>query len=410
MKLKSKVITISSILTIIIIFSFAIYWKKNRPIAISVFTVKRGNLLTLVSASGSVEAETKAKLSSKIGGKVIAFKTKEGELVKSGQLLVQLDDAELRAQLQQAKAALQGAEANLLTVKRGARTEEIAAAEAQLASAKANLEEAKKNYTRMQQLLNEGAISAQQLDTAKAQYEVALSQVKTAEEQFRLIQSRTTAEDLSAAEAKVKEIKATLQQVQAQLENTQISAPFSGTVTQKLVEDGETIVPGTPLLILADMKTIQVSCNVDETDIGKVRVGMPAKVYMDSYSGQGFPGIVKRLATQTTDLKEKGITFAVKINVAEIRVPLRIGMSTDVDIQVDNQNNVLYIPVESVLREGDNHFIFIAEKNIARKKYIVTGSGNDDYIIITSGLNENELVVRTELDKLRDRSRIRISS
>ncbi|MDI6784940.1 MAG: efflux RND transporter periplasmic adaptor subunit, partial [bacterium] len=283
MRLRSKIISISSILIIILLLCSAIYWKKNRPIAISAFAVNRGDLVTLVSASGSVEAEIKAKLSSKIGGRVIAVKVKEGDLVKSGQLLLQLDTAELNAQLQQAKAALQGAEANLATVKRGARTEEIAAAEAQFDSTRASLEETKKNYLRMQQLQQDGAISAQQLDAAKAQYEVAAAQLKTAEEQLRLIKSRTTAEDISVAEAKVKEIKATIQQLLAQLENTQIYAPFSGTITQKLVEEGETIIPGTPLLILADMNTIQVTCNVDETDIGKVRVGMPAKVYMDSY-------------------------------------------------------------------------------------------------------------------------------
>ena len=410
MKLKSKLLTISIPLLLIILLGFAVYWKKNRPIAISVFAVKRGDLVTLVSASGSVEADTKAKLSSKIGGRVIAVKVKEGELVKSGQLLVQLDTAELNAQLQQAKAAVQGAEANLAIVKRGARTEEIATVEAQLNSAQSSLEEANKVYQRMQQLHQDGAISAQQLDTAKAQYEVAVAQVKSAQEQVRLIKSRTTSEDISAAESRVKEMKATIEQLLAQLNNTQIYAPFSGTVTQKLVDEGETIIPGTPLLILADMNTIQVTCNVDETDIGKVRLGMPAKVYMDSYPGRIFQGIVKQIATQTTDLKEKGITFAVKLKIINVDVPLRIGMSTDVDIQVDNQSDVLYIPVESVLREGNKAYVYIIDRSLARKRYVEIGSGNEEYLIIKSGLQEKELVARMELDKLHNRTRVRVAS
>ncbi|MCX7920090.1 MAG: efflux RND transporter periplasmic adaptor subunit [bacterium] len=410
MKLSSKLFIVFILLLLAVLFSFAIYWKKNRPIVIAAFTVKRGDLITFVSASGSIEADTKVKLSSKIGGRVLAVKVKEGDLVKSGQLLVQLDSAELTAQLHQAKAALQGAEANLAIVKRGARAEEIAAAEAQLNAAQASLDEAKKNYQRMQLLYQDGAISAHQFDTAQAQYEVALAQVKSAQEQLRLLKSRTTNEDIAAAESRVKEIKATLEQLQAQLNNTQIYAPFSGTVTQKLVDEGETIIPGAPLLFLADMNTIQVTCNVDETDIGKVRVGMPAKVYMDSYPNRVFDGIVTRIATQTTDLKEKGITFAVKLKLLRIDVPLRIGMSTDVDIQVDNQNDVIYIPVESVLREGDKSYVYVIERSLARKRYIEIGSGNEEYIAIKSGLKENELVARTELDKLRDGARVRVSS
>jgi HlyD family secretion protein len=410
MKLKNKILSGCIILIIISLFGSAIYWKKNRPIAIAGFAVKRGDLITQVSASGSVEAETKAKLSSKLGGRIIAVKVKDGDIVKSGQLLVQLDDAELKTQLLQTKAALQGAEANLAIVRRGARTEEIAAAAAQLHSAQANLEEANKNLQRMQQLHQDGAISAQQLDTAKTQYEVVLAQLKTAEEQFRLVKSRTTADDISAAESRVKEIKATIQQLQVQLENSRIIAPFTGTVTQKLVDEGETIIPGTPLFILADMKTIHVTCNVDETDIGKVRLGMPAKVYMDSYPSRIFQGIVKQIATQTTDLKEKGITFAVKIKMANIDVPLRIGMSTDVDIQVENQSNVLYVPVESVLREGEKYYVYVIDKKVARKQYVETGTGNEEYITIISGVKENELVARTELDKLHDLIRVRISS
>ena len=172
-----------------------------------------------------------------------------------------------------------------------------------------------------------------------------------------------------------------------QWENTFIKAPFYGTVAKKFVEEGEMLLGGTPAFLLANLNEMIVETNIDETDIGNVKVGQAAEVSLDAYKNVKLKGIVLFISRSSLEVKEKGITYQVKIKLySGAGVTLRLGMTCDVNIKVAEKNDVLMIPYTAIGEEEGENFVFIVEKNIIKKKFIVTGLENYDNTEILSGL------------------------
>ncbi|MBU0952670.1 MAG: efflux RND transporter periplasmic adaptor subunit [Elusimicrobia bacterium] len=194
-----------------------------------------------------------------------------------------------------------------------------------------------------------------------------------------------------------------------QWENTFIKAPFYGTIAKKFVESGEMLISGTPAFLLADLNDMIVETNIDETDIGNVKVGQAAEVSLDAYKNVKLTGRVLFISRSSLEVKEKGITYQVKVKFYPVSgVTLRLGMTCDVNVKVAEKNDVLMIPYTAIGEEEGRNYVFTVEKNMLKKKFIVTGLENYDNTEILSGLNENETVIENNTSKLKDGQKVKI--
>jgi len=417
--------------------------------------VERRSLPVTVSANGTVQPERSINLSPKTAGVLKSLLVQEGDRVKQGQILAYMDESNLRGQLTQAQGQLAAAEANLQKLRAGNRPEEIAQAQGQLAEAQANLQklragnrpeeiaqaqarlrntqaslrQAEDDLRRNQELANAGAISLQTLNNARttrdsaqaqmmeAQQALALAQagsrqediaqaqaqVKQRQEALALAQAGSRSEDIAQARAQVMQAQGAVQNIQAQINDTVIRAPFDGVVTKKYADPGAFVTPttagsavssATSSSILALASTNQVVADVAETNIPKLRLGQEVTIQADAYLGKTFKGKVAQIAAQS--IVEQNVTsFEVKVAIlSDPQQLLRSGMNVDVEFKVGQLDNALVVPTVAIVRQQNGTGVFVAGEN-GRPLFtpIVTGVTVDDKTAVQSGLTGTERVL-----------------
>ncbi len=351
---------------------------------------RRGNR-GLIRVSGNIEL-TDAELSFKIAGRVAERLVDEGETVKAGQLVARLDSTDLeqevalrraeqaatRAALAEllagsrpeeiaaAEAAAQRAKTRLGELQAGSRPQEIAAARAALARAKAETERAAADAGRYAALYKKADVSAQQNDAARTASETALARQHETEEQLKLVeagprqeeidQARAAwqeaqerfvlvkkgprREDIDQARARLEQAKQSLALAATRLGYATLAAPFSGVVLSKHIEAGEYVAAGTPVVTVGDLEHVWVRAYVNETDLGRVKVGQKARATTDTYPGKRYEGNVSFISSQaeftpksvqTTQERVK-LVYRIKVDLLNPRMELKPGMPADVEI------------------------------------------------------------------------------
>jgi membrane fusion protein (multidrug efflux system) len=246
----------------------------------------------IVSTDDARVKGTIVAVSGKVSGRVEKVLVSEGDNVTAGQVIATLERQEFEAQVDQAKANLAMAQAKLAATVAGNRPQEIAQANAAVLQAKANMENAKKNSDRDEVLYQQGAISVQQKDSSKTSLDIAQAQYSSATEQYSLSLEGSRQEDITVAQALVQQAKAALKNAEIQLADTTIKAPVSGVVALKSVEDGEIVSFGQQLFSISNLSDVWVGANIEETYIGRIKVGQPVTFTVDAYPDKQFTGRV----------------------------------------------------------------------------------------------------------------------
>lgn len=338
------------------------------------------------------------------------------------------------AQIAQAQAAVAIAKAKLATLKGGSRPEQIAQARHAVEQATANLTLSKTNLDRNQQLFRQGFISRATLDQAQNQYDVNLAQLHSAEQNLQLLRAGPLPTDVAAAEAEVRQAEgqlanaqagslsanvqqanveaasAVVSQAQAQLANAQaalqsaqerynegqIKAPITGIVAKRAIEVGQTVIggsatSGTSVFTLADISPLLATVSVDETDIAKIRVGMPLALKADALPDQSFSGVVRRVAPAGV-VSQNVNQYAVTVEIQNPTPGLRLGMTVDADFVVARARQVLMVPNEAI--RGQRHdLVFLVGPGPQRTpRRIATGITNGRFTEVTDGLEEGQTV------------------
>lgn len=231
-------------------------------------------------------------VSAKINGRIDKVLVKEGDNVQAGQIMAVLEQQEFAAQVEQAKANLAVAQAKLAAVLAGNRPQEIAQANAAALQAKANLENARRNSERDQILYQQGAIAVQQRDASRTALAIAQAQYSAATEQYSLSVEGSRQEDIMIARAQVQQALAVLKNAEIQLADTTIKAPAAGVIALKSAEDGEIISFGQQLFSISNLADVWIGANIEETYIGRVKVGQPVEFTIDAYPNKKFIGTV----------------------------------------------------------------------------------------------------------------------
>ena len=426
--------------------------------------IKRGTLELTLPVTGIFETRT-VELAFDAPGRLTTVAVREGDAVSAGTLIAAVDEDEARAaadqaedalraaereaeraaaavesarrQVDQAQAAYRGAQAALAQLRAGPQPGELQQADGAVEVARAALEEARRALERTQQLFRDGAVSQAQLDAARTQVESAEARYRQAAAQRDLLRAGARPEAIAvaaqqalqaeaawqaaranvrqaesaaaAARARAEQARGAVRAATARLARAQLRAPFDGVVTRVLLNAGSPVGPGVPVASLAAAGG-WITADVDEADIGQVRLGQTARITADAYPGRTFTGRVTRIG--------RAVEVRLGTRVVRVRIDLdgsaglRVGTSVDVQLLLQAIPDVLLAPAEAVLasaNDGAPH-VFLIEGGRLRRRDVRTGAGNDEFIVILDGLKEGDLVAVGEPARLRDGLKVRVVS
>ena len=305
---------------------------------VKVYKVKRQRISENLFYTGLIEAWKEINITPDVAGKIAAIHVEEGDSVRKGHLLAELDTRAIRLQLDQTKAGV--------------------------AVAEANYNDAKRNMDRMERLSREKAVSEQQAEKINLAFE--------------------------AAEAQLQQAKAALNLANHQLDVSLMKAPFNGIIAQRSVEVGDMINPmmgGAGVLTLVDFYRVKISVDVSHQDIVRVTKGQPALLKVSVLPGERFNGQVSVVNLAANILTKK---FRVEVRVNNPDLVLRPNTFGEVMFEVEIHENVVAVPQKAVV---DNKFVFVAKGDKAEKRDVVLGIQNAEMVEIVSGLVEGDLVI-----------------
>ena len=353
--------------------------------------VEKGDLAKSVVATGKVEPITKVEIKSKASGIVKKLYIDAGDRVKKGQLLAELDKEEIAARVAQAKAQ---EEASVASAK---------GTEADLDRAKVDAEGPdvpmlKRAYERAQGMAKEGVVSASSLDDAQKNYELALNKQNVAKAQLQVLKAK-----IGQAQAQVAQDHANLTQLEEQLSYTTITSPIDGIILSRDVEVGDAVSSilvlgssATLIMTLGDTSEVYVKGKVDESDIGKVYMGQPARIKVESFKDKTFNGKVTKISPMGVE-KDNVTTFEVRVSINNPGGELKAAMTANAEIILEEHKNVLQIPEGSILYDKDKKAsVEIPDekgKEGKRKIAVNIGISNGAKTELLSGLKEGDQVV-----------------
>jgi len=353
--------------------------------------VERGDLAKSVVATGKIEPITKVEVKSKASGIVQKLLVDYGDKVKKDQILAELDKEEILAQVNQQKASLQAAEA-------AAR-----AADADLQRAKVDAEGPdipmlKRAYERAQKMAKDGVVSESALDEAQKNYELA-----TNKQQLGKANVISATSKVKQAEAQVAEARALLAQKEKEYENSTIVSPIDGVVLSRDVEVGTAVSSilvlgssATLVMTLGDTREVYVKGKVDESDIGKVYIGQPARIKVESYKDRTFSGKVTKISPMGVE-KDNVTTFEVRVSIDNSKGELKSQMTANAEVLLEEHKGILMVPEGALLYDKDRKASVEipdpAAKDGRKKLDVNVGISNGSKTELLSGLKEGQQVI-----------------
>ena len=407
MKKKKKIIIILGVIVVVVIIIVANVLKSGeKTYQVQAEKVQKSDITSVVTANGRIIPITDVKISAYVPAKIVRLPVEEGDTVKKDQLLVQLDDTEYKAAVNQAKA--------------------------QLSSANASLDQAQLVYKRQKELFEKKLSSEEQYDMAET--------------------------ELDLAKARYEQAVASLDQARYNLSKTTITSPMNGIVTSLNAEVGEIVMigtmnnPGTVIMAVSDMSEIEAEVEVDETDIAEVKVGQEAEIEIDAYADTVFKGKVTEIGHSARisglGTQDQVTNFLVKVKLLDEVPSIRPGMSASVDITTNFRLDALNVPIQAVVmreeksdtltkkkeeKEGalasvdtvpkkgnkkgkkekkEVEGVFVVKEGRVGFVKVSTGIADQQNIELVSGINEDDLVVTGSykiLRTLKDGDKVKVT-
>jgi HlyD family secretion protein len=404
--MRRRTIGIAAIVIIVILGTVFAMRRDRGGVTVDTQTATRKAIFrSFVTASGQVVAQRYADIGSSVMGRLVQLRVKEGDIVKAGQVLARIDAVQAAASASAANARVKGAEADV----RGT-AELLQSAQADIEAAKARAQEAQLRLQRTQDLRKDGLVPVAELDSARAAADTANAQLSSAQASLRRIQ-----QGRDASERRLAETKADASRVGDLLAKTEILAPIGGIVTRLPVQEGEMVVmgiqnqPGTTLMTISDLSSIDAEVKVAEADVLRVQVNQTARVTMEAIPGVSFTGRVVEIGASALPIVGAGAAareFRVKVRLDNPDRQLRPGLTCDAEILTAERQGVLAVPLQAVvIRPGkdgqDQTGVFMLDGRTVRFRPVTTGliGGLD---IEVTGLNDGTPVVTGPFQALRE--------
>ena len=358
MRNKKVLGTIFAAVAVTVVLSLAL---RQKPVPVKIVEIQPGELRVIVNATttSTIKSEYEVTLSAQRTGRVVELPVREGDRVRSGDLIARLD-----------------------------LTEESVQSESMLAQSRATYEESEKNLRRSEDLFAGGMIAQQDLDAARRAFEVTKSQFEAARDDYRVKKQYSV-----------------------------IKAPFSGVLSKKYTEVGELLLPGKQIVTIVDPDRIYVLATIDEVDVGRLRVDQPVSITVDAFPGEKFDGTIRRISPIVSGGKLETRTADVWIYFTRKDSRLKPGMSADIEVLVATLQEVLSVPSQAVIeREGKKQVYLTGAREAAagdtataRLRPVEIGESNWISTEIRNGLSAGEFVITTpEASGLKDGVKVRI--
>jgi HlyD family secretion protein len=430
MKAKKIALILGVLLLLGAIVGFTVNQSQKSVVTVQTGKVVTQDISSQVTASGQIKPKTIVNVGANAMGRIVRLFVKEGEKVKKGQILAQLENVQSAADVDMTKATLASSQTDAIAAEAGLNT-----SQAQLKSSTADFARAKLDYERAQGLFKDQLISKADFDTKKAAYEVA--DAVHAQDVARVAQAKA---NVDSAHGRVSQARAQLTRMSDILSKTTYAAPFDGTVTNLPVHEGETVVmgiqnaPGSTLMTVANMSVITAEIQVDETDIVNVKIDQPAEVTIDAIPNQTFKGKVSEIGdnaiirstgvstSQSLAGSQEAKDFKVVITLTDPPPNLRPGLSATAKITTGTAHNALAIPIQALTMRDKNDLeaqtskarpvdktapamptakkensdvqgVFVIKNNKAEFHKVETGLTGSTEIQVKSGLTENDVII-----------------
>jgi HlyD family secretion protein len=355
--MKKIILITVAVVAVVALVSLFVWRQQSGYTKVVTAKIAKQDLATVVSGTGQIKPTTYVNVGANVMGRVTHFFVKEGDTVKKGQTLAQIENVQQAANVAGQEAAIAAAKTDISSYVAAEKT-----AEANVEHAKADLEQKRLDWEREQALYKAGIESKANYDAKKALFDTAVASLNQAVAQLNQAKAQT-----ESARGHLGTQVATLRANQDQLDKTIAVAPFDGIVTNMPVKEGETVVigiqntAGSTLMTLADMSVITAEIKVDETDIVSVRLGQPADVTVDALPGKVFKGHVTLVGDQallrstgqatstSTSGTEEAKDFKVVVTLDEPSSELRPGLSTTAKITTAQKSSVLSLPIQALV-------------------------------------------------------------
>lgn len=355
-----KLLIILFVLSFFLIIFFSLKSNSKNLKEVYTETLKKQNLMEIVSASGEIQPKIKVNIQSDVIARIEKLYFKEGDFVKKGQKLVELEKDTYLFQRDQAKAA-------------------IASAFASLKVSEAQLEETKARRERIKTLLEDNLISKESYEQVEAELKMALARVEAAKEEINRLEKY-------------------LKEAEDKLKKTTILSPIDGKVVELILKEGEVVISGTPnipgstIAVIADLSNIISEVDVVESEISKISLGQNAKITVDAFAQKELEGIVEEIGESA--FKKIDVNyFKVKIKILDNFLELKPGMTSKAKIFVQEKKDVLAAPSQAIQEKKGEKFIFINENDKAKKITVTTGISDQIYTEISGELKEGISVI-----------------
>ena len=384
----------------------AVVKNKHKAVEVRIDTVSRRDLVAAVTASGKIDAEKTVDVTADITGRILKLAVKEGDVVKKGQFLVQIDPVQFEGAVSRGEALL-------------------ASNEAALVQARTNRDQTKRQLDRAMQIHSTAPelIATEAVEQAQQAYDVAVS-------------------TFVANQAQVQEARASLQEARDNLARTRLYAPISGRVVRLPVHEGEVAVPGTfsketaLLMTIADLSTILAKVQVDETDVVRLHLGDSVAVSIDAYPDTTFLGRVTKIsnsaklsqtaAAAQTGTNDRAVDFDVEVTLQNPPPDVRPDLSCTARIVTDTRKNVLSIPIIALtvrehekvpnedlapqdtiravkkFKKKETEGVFVVRDGLATFRPVKIGIAGDEYFEVVDGVREGETIVGGTYQAIRD--------
>jgi HlyD family secretion protein len=366
--------------------------RKPKPIpAEKLVEVTRGDIARSVVARGKIEPLSKVEVKSKANGIIQKLLVDVGDGVKEGQVLAELDKENLRAQSREAAASLEAEQANLEAAL-------ALQAKARIEAANPELDFARRDHERIQGLFQQKIASEQALDDTKRALEVS----KNRQELLNAAVQTATAQ-VTQARARVAAAKAVVDRAEENLSYATIRSPVAGIVLTRDREVGDAVSSilnlgsaATLIMTLGDVSSVYIKGEVDEADIGKAECGLRARTKVESFPNESFEGVVKRIAPMGKE-QNNVTTFEVRVTISNPQGKLRVNMTANAEIVLEEHKQALLVPESALQYEKDKSvFVHKYEKSARdgwKKLAVKTGISNGQKTEILAGLTEADKLV-----------------
>ncbi len=390
---------------------------RGRPdVLVGILEPERRNMEIKLAFTADILPAKQAAIFSKVSGYIRRIHADRGDFVKAGQVLVEIDDQELQASLEQARATLLSGQAGLEMARSA-----LVGQRANLENQRANLSKARavaandaRQAERMKQLFERGLVSATDFENARTTAESSRANVQAAEAQLNLAEAQivTTESQVRLSQAQLDTYRATLHLAETNLANTRLLAPFPGHVSQRNLDPGASVsaqsagtnMASVGILTIQDIETVRVQIEVPERDIARVRVGSPVRLAVDPYQGETFTGSVARVVH---NLDPRSRTMGVEVDIPNPGGRLKPGMYARVEVLVETRQGALTIPAEA-LRLGDaKPSVMVVREGVVEAVPVELGPADARGVEIVTGLSDKDQVILQGKDLVKPKQKVR---